>query len=398
MRRVILSSILIIAFILAGTTIAVLYAKGYRFGPQNGKTFIEGTGLLVVTSKPEGARVLINGHLTTATNNTINLSPGQYSITIEKDGYVSWTKQITVKKEVVTEATALLFPTAPKLEAVTTTGAANPVMDGTSTILAYNVSSASAAKNGIYILDMNARPIITIGGGTTQLTNNSIDRFSEANLSFSPDGKNILAQIANVGGTTSYLVSTGGFNDSPQDVTTTLDQVKKEWDLQSNEKNKKILDSLSRGARTLALTYFKDLSLSLDGTRIVYVASASGTLDIVKNPRIIGGNSTPETRTVKKGSIYVYDVKDDRNFLVFAAGSKESAPKFLWSADSAHLVYVQDEKINVIEYDGTNSTTVYAGPFLDSYVFPWTDGLSLVMLTKLNNPTVPYNLYRIGLQ
>jgi len=397
MRRVIISSILILVFILAGSTIAVLYAKGYRFGPQDGKTFIEGTGLLVVTSKPEGARVLINGKLTTATNNTINLSPGEYNIAIEKDGYVSWKKQITVKKEVVTEATALLFPTAPKLEAVTTTGAANPVMDPTNTLLAYTVSSASATKNGIYILDMNATPIITIGGGITQLTNNSIDRFSEAKLSFSPDGKNILAQITGARGTTSYLLSANGFNDTPQDVTTTLDQVQKDWEAQSNEKNKKIFDSLSRGTRQLALTYFKDLAPSLDGTRISYTASTSGTLNIVKSPKILGGNSTPETRTVKQGNVYVYDIKDDRNFLIFEAG-KQVTPKFIWKANSTHLVYVLDSKINVIEYDGTNSTTVYAGPFLDSFVFPWTDGFSLVMLTKLNNPSVPYNLYRIGLR
>ena len=401
MKRVLFSSILIFTFILAGTTVAILYARGYRFLPQNGRTRIEGTGLLVLTSKPDGARVIINDHLSTATNNTINLAPGEYDVRIEKDGYIPWDKKITVKKEVVSEAIALLFPIAPKLEAITTTGAGNPVLDSSGTLIAYTVSSSSASKNGIYLLDMSARSIISFGGQTSQLVSNAADRLSEATLSFSPDGKEIIASIDTRLGTTSYLLATKGFNDSPKDVTNTISQVQRDWESLSSEKNKKILDSFQRDLRPIVTDYFKDFKISPEGDKVLYVASQSASLVVIRKPRIIGGNTTTEQRTIKKGNTYVYDIKEDRNFLLFdRTGMKnnEASPNFMWHPDSRHLIFATNGKINILEYDGQNQTTVYAGPFLDSYVFPWTDGLSLVILAKLNNPNVPYNLYRIGLE
>src|SRR5438132_375552 len=133
MKRLIITTILIFIFISIGTVLAILYARGYRLG-QNGKNIIAGTGLVVFTSSPSGARVSINGHFTTATDNTLNLAPGEYDITIQKDGYFDWKKHIIVKNEVVTEANAALFPIAPKLESVTISGASNPVIDPTGTL------------------------------------------------------------------------------------------------------------------------------------------------------------------------------------------------------------------------------------------------------------------------
>src|SRR5579872_1848765 len=100
----------IFAFLVLGTIVAILYGKGYQFGIGNGKPEVNGTGLLVATSTPDGAQVLVDGHLTTATNNTINLAPDSYDVQIQKDGYFTWNKKLTIQKEVVTKAAALLFP------------------------------------------------------------------------------------------------------------------------------------------------------------------------------------------------------------------------------------------------------------------------------------------------
>lgn len=397
MKRVVLSSLLILFFITLGTVGAILYAKGYRILPQNGKGVIEGTGLLVLTSKPDGARVLVNNHLTTATNNTINLQPGSYEIKIEKDGYIPWKKTIIIKKETVSEANALLLPTAPKLEAITSTGAQNPVTDHTGTLLAYTVSSASASKNGIYVLDISARPLISIGGAATQIANDVFDRMSKATLAFSPDGKEILATLPN----STYLLSTNGLNSTPRDVTNTLLQIKKEWETEKIDREKKILDSYSRELKKIALQLFKNLTPSPEGDKILYAASISANMPFIRKERIPGANSTPEQRTIKEGNIYVYDVKEDRNYPVFErVGLKpaDESPVFLWHADSRHLVYAKDSRINIMEFDGQNNTTIYAGPFLNTYLFPWPDGSSVAIVTQLNNPSVPFNLYRISLQ
>ncbi|MBI3093109.1 MAG: hypothetical protein HYZ02_02635, partial [Candidatus Levybacteria bacterium] len=66
--------------------------------------------------------------------------------------------------------------------------------------------------------------------------------------------------------------------------------------------------------------------------------------------------------------------------------------------DSKHLIYVEEKKINILEYDGANKTTIYAGPFVDNYVFPWPNGSKLVVLTNLGNENIPPNLYTIGLK
>jgi len=69
-----------------------------------------------------------------------------------------------------------------------------------------------------------------------------------------------------------------------------------------------------------------------------------------------------------------------------------------WLADSKHLIYVVDKKIQIMDYDGQNRTTIYAGPFIDDYVFSWPDSSKLLILTDLGNSNTSPNLYTIGLK
>lgn len=395
MKRIVISTIIILFLILLGTTIGIFYARGYRFDPNNPKGILEGTGLLVLTSKPDGSRVYINDHLTTATNNTINLAPGTYQVRIEQDGYFPWKKTIEIKNETVSTANATLYPIAPRLESVTATGALNPTLDGSGAIIAYTVASASAEKNGIYTLNMSAPTILPLGGGASQIANDLLAPFSTSMLSFSPDGSQLLASISGTLTSTNYLLSAGSFNSNPKDVTATLPQVLSDWDKQTQLKNKKTIDSLPRKIRVVAQANFGNPVVAPQDDKILYVASQSATIPLILNPRLPGTNSTPETRKIEKGNTYVYDMKEDRNYLI---SKNEDAPRFLWLPDGNHLVYIKGSNINIMEADGQNSTTVYAGPFVDHFVFPWPDGSSLVILTNLNIPGAPNNLYRISLR
>lgn len=397
MKRVIISTILILTLILIGTGIGIYYAKGYRFDLGNPKAILQGTGLLVLTSKPDGSRVLINGHLTTATNNTINLQPGTYQVRIEQDGYFPWQKTIEVKQETVSQANATLFPIAPRLESVTATGALNPAIDGSGSLLAYTVSSASADKNGVYTLNMSSPAILSLGGASTQITNDVLASFSNSRLAFSPDGQQLLASISGqLQNPTTYLISSRSFTNSPKDVTATLPQVLSEWDKQTALKNKKLIDSLPRKVRPVASKLFATPIISPLEDKVLYTASVSANIPILISPRLPGTNSTPEIRTVQKGNMYVYDMKEDRNYLL--SNGEDGIQKFSWMPDSGHLVYAKNSKINIVEFDGQNTTTVYAGPFVDNFVFPWPDGSSIVILTNLNIPDAPNNLYRISLR
>lgn len=392
MKRILISGILIGLFITLGSIAAILYATGYRIsldGGSDGK-IIAGTGLLVATSRPDGARVFVNNNLTTATNNTINLKPSHYDARIEKDGYLTWSKKIIIKNGLVSEANALLLPTAPKLEAVTTIGVSNVTMDRSGSLLAYAVASASASRNGIYVLDMNSRNLIFLAATGTQIVGDIQDRFSGAQeLSFSPDGKEILAKLQN---NSHYLLSTNSSNQNPRDVTNILSQVTKDWEQQRSELDKKIMDSLSRGLADVAKDYFKNIMPAPDGDKLLYEASVSARLPMVLRKPVPSVNSTPDQRSIVARNIYIYDIREDKNYLL-----SQKSNKYLWHAGGRHIIFAKEGKINLIEYDGGNLTAVYNGPFLDNLIFPWPDGSSVGIVTSLS-PSVPHNIYRISLQ
>lgn len=398
MKRALLTSLVVLVFLLLGTLAAVFYAKGYRFTPEKGNAGIKETGLLVATSVPNGASVYINDELTTATNNTINLNPGEYEVKIIKEGYFAWKKKIIIKKEVVSRADALLLPTAPKLESITNSGVANPVIDDSKSLIAYTVSSNSAQKDGVYLMDMNAKPILNILGSNNQLANNIIYDFSQSSLEFSPDGTQIMATIPKSQST--FLLSTDGLNTQPQSIVTTVLQTKTAWKNQEKKLTDKVISDQKTKVVSLINENFKNVVFSPSQEKILYTASQSADLPIVISPRLIGVNSTPEVRQIKAGNLYVYDIKEDRNYLILdnTQNNNNSTPYYIWYSDSNHLVYSQDNKINIMEFDAGNTTTVYAGPFSNNFVYPWIDGSGIVILTNLNNDDAPMNLYRLVLK
>jgi hypothetical protein len=402
MKKQIVIPALIILFLLIGTAFVVLLGKGYFVNFNGGVPVLSGTGLLVATSAPDGAQVLINGHLTTATDNTINLAPGDYDIKIFKEGYFPWEKKITIKNEVVSKADALLFPTAPQLTSITNVGILNPVLDPTQTKLAYTVASQSATKNGIYVLDMSLRPILTLQNASTQLVDDTIVAFSTSTLAWSPDSTQILATIPGNLPATTYLLQTNSMNQAPQDVTETIASVNASWQKIKTEKDTAQINSLPKKLRTVAATNFNILEWSADDTKILYEASQSASIPLIITPALIGTDSTPQVRDIKKGEVYVYDIKEDRNYLILSSlpttTTNEQQLPLMWYPDSKHLVYVHDGKIDMMEYDAQNQTTVYAGPFVNDSVFPWPDATKLVILTNLGNPTITPNLYTIGLK
>ena len=75
-----------------GTYFLILFAKGYR--PNLPEKKLDPTGLLVATSTPDGAQILVNGKVTSATNTTLSLSPATYEIEIKKDGFQPWKKTL----------------------------------------------------------------------------------------------------------------------------------------------------------------------------------------------------------------------------------------------------------------------------------------------------------------
>lgn len=406
LRKQVFVSFLIIFFLVLATVTVVLYGSGYRFGFEQGQPLVEGTGILVASSTPEGASVLVNDKLITATDNTLNLRPGEYKVKIALDGYFPWEKTVRIQEKVVTAIDALLLPVAPKLESITSTGVEGPVLNPTRAKIAYKVSSPTPEKSGIYVYDMAANPVLVLSTTAKQIVTDETVNFSQSDISWSPDGSEVIATVSGSFGPVTYLLDAGRLNTEPESIESQIDTIQREWDTLKEEKEKARTNSQKKAVRQIISDNFDIIAYSPDDSKILYSASKSGELPIVIKPRLIGvTNTLTENRNLEEGKIYVYDIKEDVNLKLFdeiedlcATDDPKCHQPISWFPDSKHLIFIEKNKIDILEYDGANRTTVYAGPFFNNYAFPWPNGSKIVILTSLNNPSISPNLYTIGLE
>ncbi|MBI5619836.1 PEGA domain-containing protein [Candidatus Gottesmanbacteria bacterium] len=408
-----------IALILTVSFAIIAYGRGYRLDLN--KTQLRATGLLSVTSDPIGAQVYVDGKLKTATNTSLNLSPGQYTIRITKEGYLAWEKPVGVMGEVVSRADAFLFPTNPSLSPLTSSGVKEPVLSPDGTKIAYIVPpkqiDGNVNKTGIWVLELAEGPL---GRNRDPVQVASVDPnfdVTAATIVWSPDTTELLLTVPS---RQARLYRTNRL-DSFQDASLTASSLLGEWQDERNGKERQKLAAFKQPIINMATTSAKIISFSPDETKIFYEATASATIPTVINPHLLGTNATPETRTTQPGKLYVYDSREDRNYLLLAKTELPSptpTPKsplssignwkleignstrsVVWLPTNKHLILTLPGKIDVMEYDRTNWITVYSGPFVEGFVAPWPNGSRLVVLTNLNQTasTLP-NLYTVNLR
>lgn len=443
----------------------ILYGRGYHFDFEN-KT-VNSTGSLVLTSFPDGASVFINGQFNTATNNTIPMSPGWYDIKITKQGYSPWQKKMRVDPEVVAKTDALLFPINPSLSPLTTFDVKEPVVSPDGTKIAFisvnkneesldnlNTDSrreAPLTRSGIYILDINDGLLTLNRFSTLILDFNQLPNFSPNNeltansqqptaIIWSPDSKQVLylryknspvvTPTPSVKTTktivtsepnpileASYLLDATKLNNTVIPLIGSFDDTIEIWKKQKEVKEHEFIISFPKAYQAIATQSAKIIAFSPDETKVLYEATKSTTIAKAILPPLIGSNTTEEQRTITPGNIYVYDVKEDKNFFIMESGNKKqeagksintttqtvanntnqtvgswelgvensaAKPPLQWYPDSRHLIYVEPESVTVMDYDGSNRVSVYAGPFQNSFVVPWPSGGRIVILTTLN--------------
>lgn len=409
-------SLLTFFVVLGGTILISLLARGYR--PDFQEKELKPTGLLVVNSFPKGAQVFINGKLTTATNQTINLPPGEYRVTIKKPGFSSWEKNITLEKEIVTNIDAYLFPLAPDLKALTFSPTLNPLLSPDGTKLIYfspqekeNPQDQNATqtatllpqeRGGIWLIDLTEKPL----GRSFQprlLVKTPQDlSLEQIETEWSPDSRQILLTINSkdekskqyflleVNQTYDFTLSPLISTPSAQ-VITILDS----WEKQKNQQNKALLKRLPEEMQTLLEEKAVSFSFSPDESKVLYQAGSNFQLKEKLLPHeVIGASTQKEERAVKKNQWYVYDLKEDKNFLVL--GNEENT-KISWFPTSLHLLLIKEGEVIIEDYDGKVRTTVYAGPFDNGFVFPLPSAKGLLILTSLSNNTdYTPNLYSIN--
>lgn len=409
-------------FVLGAGYLLILFARGHRFDTKT-LTF-RPEGLFVITSSPDGAKVLIDNKLESATNATISLPPDTYEIELKKEGYLSWKKTITIKKEEVTKIEVQLFPAAPSLSSLTFAGAQNPVLSDDGTKIAFGVlpsDKADMEKVGIWIMDLGDLPI-GFSKDPRRVTNADPTNLSWA---WSPDSRELL--VKDLKGY--YLLDSGTLTIllpiylSASSLSETLSNWQEDIDKKYQDKFKEIPEKL-RSLLTPEKLQGKKVIFSPDKKKILYTASQDFQIPEELISSLPGSSTQKEERNIKKGNTYVYDSKEDRNFLVFSGNLPEvknfleeasaPAPKkpsltpknpatpktsIRWFPTSNHLVLSEEGKITIIDYDGTNPQTVWGGPYTAPYAIPFPNTTRLLILTNLGaGDNAVGNLYAISLR
>ena len=413
--------IVIIIALVFGVLFAIKFAKGYR--PSFSNKAFRGTGLLAANSSPRGASVFINDKLTTATDDTLNLPPGEYQVKIAKDGYIPWEKTLILEPELVTQTNTRLFPSVPDLKPLTFTGALNPTPSPDGQKILFAVENATTdTKNGLYVLELNSNPL-SFNSGARQITRQSQKYdFVQANLFWSPDSAQILAVLdQGQSNELNVLLNPSSFNDIEdlKDVTAQLPVIQNEWLELQDKKDHELLIELPEFMQKVATQSAHTYYFNPENDKLLYTPSEDLTIPSELIPPLPASSTQLETRELKANNVYIYDFEEDKNFWITESPilptndletesqlgklnrrySPLSPQSIMWFPDSRHIIIVKEDKIIIAEYDGTNRHTVYAGPFANSFAYPWPNGSRLIIMASLNGGSnLPPNLYSINLK
>ncbi len=409
----------IVIFVVLSTFLAIKFAQGYRID-FSAKTF-RPTGLLVASSIPTGAQVFIDGELKTATNNTLSLSPGQYEVEIKKNGFWPWKKKLVIEKELVTQADALLFPQVPDLKPLTFQEAENPQLSPDGSRLVYNVPLPSL-EAGLWVMDLTDF-FFNLGREPKQISQSLPGQdFSKTEYFWSPDSKQILVNFNQTG--EKYLLDSSQLNPSTTltNIASNWNQVVQNWQAEIQVREQAKLKKLPAEMQAILKASANQVTFSPDGTKVLYVATASAEIPENLIPPVLAASTQAENRKLTAGKVYVYDWKEDKNFLLpFSLPSptpslKPTRPTKVitpvplpennnpfafprWFPTSRHLYWLEADKVVACEYDGTNLVPIYTGPFTQPFAFVSPSANRLIVLTKITTDSeAKTNLYSISLR
>lgn len=183
LRRII--GLIFLAGFAVTAPLVILTTKGYRYNWSKGRP--EKTGILVLDSKPIGARIYVNGMLQAKTTpaSLFRLLPEDYAVRLEKTGYLSWQKVLRVKsgETTFTKEVILFRDAVPKL--LKSADIEKAVFGADGRLTAVLNRGDEWLELEIYDRSLPA---------TTLLARFSRDKYAETDISWSPDGDRLLFQ------------------------------------------------------------------------------------------------------------------------------------------------------------------------------------------------------------
>lgn len=434
-KNIIPGLIFLILFI--GILIGVIaYARGYRVNFDEGT--VTSTGIVSVSSSPKPAKVYVNGELKGATDVNLTLPYGQYTIEVKKDGYTSWKKTISLKGEIVMSLDSHLFPKNPSLTPLTNLGIVKAIPMGNTDKLILFSQAGDVEKDGIYLFESSQRPIAIFPPLKPLLLKSLLPEtidLSTAKIDYSPNYRQAILTLVDSETEIAYLISLENENTELFDITSSKENILTAWNDEKNEEIAKVIETLPKELVTLAQESFQVVSIAPNEKRIIYRAKDDVTLPLVIDPPLIGANQTLEERELKAGGIYIYDKKEDKNYRVpvevaiveEASEEIQAMPETIdetatdsasstipkvwypevvsqvlaivqWYPTSDYIAIKERNHISVMQYDGENKETIYAGPFQTDF-FMIAPDWNLLVVINLNPQVNSYgDLYSVGIK
>ncbi len=385
----IFSRVIILFFFIVVLISVIAYARGYRFDLE--ERSVKSTGIISATSNPKAAKIYLDGELKGVTDTNLTLAPGNYLVEIKKDGHTSWTKKINLKGELVINVDPVLFPINPSLSPLTNLGItkAVPTEDGDKIVI--------IANEAIYLFDTGKKtlpffpPLNKIV--SLSLLPSNVD-FTNVKVIFSPDQKQAIFEFDK----NSYLLSLEEDNLNLLEVTLSKEALIQAWQNEKTKNFNKILETFPKNFDKIASDSFNIISFSPNETKVLYQAKENIEFPLMIKPIMIVTNQTPEERSIKKGKVYIYDRKEDKNYSIVNCQLSIVNCSIKWYSDSRHLVIKEDKKISIVDYDDTNKQTVYSGPFESDFFNPTSDGKIIVLINLNSQVNELPDLYLVGIR
>ncbi len=365
MSRHFVVTLIMVTIILSGSAVAILLAKGYKFSSDNKQ--LVGTGIISVKSEPDSASVYLDDHLTTATNATIpSLPPKEYAVKVIKEGFIPWQKTIKVQAGLVSDLKLRLFPAIPTIYPLTFNGVKNPILSPDGSKLVFVVPTGKRAGVWVWTMVKNQPIAFARSAEPHQIVQNPQIDYSKATFRWSSDSKQVVATV----GINNYLLGSESLNTDPRDITANMAATIRGWEDDLVIKNKARVEAINNLTIRKIASESSRVKWSPDETMFMYGSSISSA-----------------------SAMMVYDLGTGKN------SQLPLAKDYIWIPDSPHIVLVDNNKISVVEADGSNQAVIYAGNFLDNFVFVWPDSSRLGLMSTLPTPTASEpNLYGVNLK
>ncbi len=328
----------------------------------------------------------MDDRLTSATNTSIAfLDPGTYKVRIEKEGYSKWKKDIDVRADLATEINALLFPLAPEIKPLTSTGAFNPTLAPDNSKIAYGVSGPTG---GVFLMPLVDSPFAFRQNPKRIAVNTPSFDFSLSSFVWNPNSEEFIARFKNEAGvvTSNILLNSQDTDQLPRDITASLNATLQAWQLD--------LETQSQNLAILAPDEVKQ-STAEAGIETSSRFSSANLINYYPNGLIFSPDEKKILFQTAEGfKVYNLNLKEE-----FTLGNFENLFNISWYEDSNHLVIAEQGQISIIEADGNNKTAVFTGTFENGFVFSHPAGFRLILLSTLTQSEgTPPNLYSINLK